>query len=76
MNLHDVVLPVVVEDCLSSLVKSPLSMCSVSWSPSSQVDPMISVHGDDSLHWHSRSDVEWSVDMEAEFFVHSLGFKL
>jgi len=48
----------------------------MSWSPSSQVDPMVSVHSNNSLHWHSRSDVEWSVDIEAKFFIHSLGFKL
>jgi len=76
VDFHNVVLPVVVEDCLSSLVESPLCMCSVSWSPSSQVDPMVSVHGDDSLHWHSRSDIEWSVDVEAEFSILSLGIKL
>jgi len=53
VDFHDVVLPIVVEDELSLLIESPLSMCSVSWSPSSQVDPMVSVHGNDSLHWHS-----------------------
>ena len=53
MDFHDVVLPIVVEDELSLLIESPLSMSFMSWSPSSQVDPMVSVHGDDSLHWHS-----------------------
>ena len=76
MDFHDVVLPVIVEDELGSFIESPLGMYFMIWSPSSQVDPVVSVHSDDSLHWHSRSDVEWSVDMEAEFFVHSLGFKL
>ena len=64
MDLHDVVAPVHVVDCLGLLVESPLGMFGMSWSPSSQVDPMVSMHGDDSLHWHSRSDVEWSIDME------------
>jgi hypothetical protein len=27
-----------------------------------------------SSHWHSRSDVEWSVHFKAEIFVHSLGY--
>ena len=76
VDFHDVVLPVVVEDELGSLIESPLSMYSMCWSPSSQVDPMVSVHGYDSLHWHSRSDIEWSVDMEAELLVESLGIKL
>jgi len=76
VNFHDVVLPVIVEDELGSLIESPLGMYSMSWSPSSQVDPVVSMHSDNSLHWHSRPDVEWSVDMEAKFFVQSLGFNL
>jgi len=73
VNLHDVVLPVHVVDGLCLLVKSPLGMFSMSWSPSSQIDPMVSVHSNDSLHWHSRSDVEWSIDMETLVLIDSLG---
>jgi hypothetical protein len=76
MDLHDMVLPVHVVNCLSLLIKSPLGMFGMSWSPSSEIDPDIWVHGYNSLHWHSRSDVEWSVDMETEFFVESLSLKL
>jgi cyanate permease len=72
VNFHNVVLPVLIENELGSLIESPLGMYSMSWSPSSMVDPLVTVHGHDSLHRHFRSDVEWSVDMEAEFFVHSL----
>ena len=43
------------------------------WSPSSEVDPVISMLDSNSLHWHSWSDVEWSIDVETELFVHSLG---
>jgi len=73
VNLHDVVLPVLVEDGLGLCIKSPLSMFSMSWSPSSQVDPVVSVHGNNSLHWHSGSDVEWSIDFESRLLIESLG---
>jgi len=76
VDFHDIVLPVLVEDGLGSFIESPLSMYSMSWSPSSQVDPMVSVHGYDSLHWHSWSNVEWSIDIESEFFILTLGFNL
>jgi hypothetical protein len=76
VDLHHVVLPVLVIDGLGSLIKSPLGMYSMSWSPSSQVDPMVSVHSDNSLHRHSRSDIEWSVDMESLFCILSLGSNL
>jgi hypothetical protein len=29
-----------------------------------------------SLHWHSRSDIEWSIDVESEFLVETLGSNL
>jgi len=51
-------------------------MFGMSLSPSSEIDPVVSMHGNNSLHWHSRSDVEWSIDMEAEFVVESLSLKL
>jgi len=76
VDFHNVVGPVHVENELGSLIESPLSMFGVSWSPSSQVVPMVSMHGNDSLHWHFGSDVEWSVDVEAEFFIESLGLKI
>jgi hypothetical protein len=74
VDLHDVVLPVHVEDSLGLLIESPLSMLGMIWSPSSEINPVVSVHCDDSLHWHSRSDVEWSVNVETEFFVESFSF--
>jgi hypothetical protein len=48
-------------------------MFGMSWSPSSQVDPVVSMHSDNSLHWHSRSEVEWSIDFETRIFIKSLG---
>jgi hypothetical protein len=53
VNFHNVVLPVLIENELGSLIESPLGMYSMSWSPSSMVNPMVSVHCHDSLHWHS-----------------------
>jgi hypothetical protein len=76
VDFHYVVLPVHIEDGLCLFVKSPLGMFSMSWGPSSQVDPMVTVHGGNSLHWHSGSHVEWSVDVEAKFLIHSLGCNL
>jgi hypothetical protein len=52
VNFHNVVLPVLVENELGFLIESPLSMYSMSWSPSSMVDPFIAVHCHNSLHWH------------------------
>jgi hypothetical protein len=74
VNFHDIVSPVHVVNSLGLLIESPLSMFGMSWSPSSQVDPMVTVFGSNSLHWHSWSHVEWSVDIESELFVHSLCF--
>jgi hypothetical protein len=75
MDFHNVVLPVHVEDKLGLLIESPLWMFGMSWSPSSEIDPVITVHCNKSLHWHSRSNIEWSVDMETELFIKSLSFK-
>jgi hypothetical protein len=34
------------------------------------------MHLSNSVEWELWNDVEWSVDMESEFFIESLGFKL
>jgi len=53
VDFHDVVLPVHVVNELGLLIESPLGMCGMSWSPSSKVDPVVTVHGYYSSHWHS-----------------------
>jgi len=53
VDFHDVVSPVHVEDSLGLLIESPLGMFGMTWSPSSEVDPVISMLGSNSLHWHS-----------------------
>jgi len=42
-------------------------------SPSLQPNVVGSVALNDSLEWKSGSDVEWSIDVESEFIIHSLG---
>jgi len=64
-----------VQDSLGGLIKLPLLSCS-SLDPSSEINISVSVHLSNSLHWKSRSDVEWSVDVESELFVNSLGLFL
>jgi hypothetical protein len=44
--------------------------------PSVKVDPSSTVASHDSLHWHHWSEVEWSIDMETEFFIESFSFIL
>jgi len=63
--------PVVVLECLGDFIEVPLLGSDI-LSPSLQPNIVGSVAFSDSLHWHSRSDVEWSVDVEAEFLVESL----
>ena len=45
-------------------------------SPSSEINISVSMHLSNSVHWKSRSDVEWSVDVESEFLTKSLGLNL
>jgi len=44
--------------------------------PSVEMHPSTTVASDESLHWHVRSDIEWSVDVETEFFIESFSFTL
>ena len=53
MDFHYVVSPVNVENELGLLIESPLRVLGMVWSPSSEIDPVVSVHCDKSLHWHS-----------------------
>jgi len=64
-------LPVVVLDCLGDIIEVPLLSSNV-LSPSLQGNIVSTDALDNSLHWHSGSNVEWSVDMETEVFVNSL----
>jgi hypothetical protein len=40
-------------------------------------DHVVGIYGfNNSLHWHSWSEVEWSVDLESVFFIKSLSILL
>jgi hypothetical protein len=65
-------LPVVVLDGLGDLIEIPL-LCFHIVSPSLQGNIVGTDTLNNSLHWQSRSNVEWSVDMETEVVVDSLG---
>jgi len=68
-------LPVVVLDSLRDFIEVPLLGSDI-LSPSLEPNVVSSVAFSNSLHWHSGSDIEWSVDMETEFLVESLGSNL
>ena len=53
MDFHNVVLPVIVSNGLGSFIKYPLSMSGMTLDPSSEIDPGITMHGNNSSHWHS-----------------------
>jgi hypothetical protein len=63
---------VVILNCLRDIIEVPLLGSGV-LSPSLQGNIVGTNALDDSLHWQSRSNVEWSVDMETEVVVDSLG---
>jgi len=71
VSLDSMSLPLLISDCLSLLIEPEDLVVSVLL-PSVEVDPSSTVALHDSLHWHVRSQVEGSVDMETEFFVQSL----
>jgi hypothetical protein len=68
-------LPVVVLDSLRDFVEVPLLSSSV-LSPSLQPDIVGTMTFNHSLHWKPRSDIEWSIDVETEFFIQTLCFCL
>jgi len=59
-----------VQESLAGSIELPLLSCSI-LDPSSEVHISVSVHFHNSSEWKSGSDVEWSVDMESEFFTES-----
>jgi hypothetical protein len=63
---------VVVFDCLRDFIEVPLLRSNI-LSPSLEPDIVGTMTLSNSFHWHSRSDVEWSVDVETKLFVESFG---
>ena len=72
MNFHDIVLPLVRSDDLWTIIEEEL-LCSNILSVSLKPDVVGSVTLSNSVHWHSGDKVEWSHDVESEFFAESLG---
>jgi len=70
-----VCLPVVVLQSLGNWVEEPLLSLSI-LDESSDLNVVSSHAFSNSLHWHSRSDVEWSVSMESEVLINTLIFIL
>jgi hypothetical protein len=66
-------LPEIVLDGLGNTIEVPLLTHCV-LSPSSKVDIVSTNALSNSFHWKSRSEVEWSVDMESPVFVKTLGW--
>jgi hypothetical protein len=50
-------------------------LCSIV-SPSLEPHVSVTVHLSNSIEWKLGDKIEWSVDMESEFFVESLGLNL
>jgi hypothetical protein len=70
--VHDVALPFLRSDDLSDWIEEPLLvLLMLTTSPFLQPDVRSSLAFSNSLHWKSRSDVEWSVDIESEIFPES-----
>jgi hypothetical protein len=70
-----VTLPVVVLDCLGHTIEVPLLLSDV-LSPFLQPNVVGSMAFSNSTEWKSRSDVEWSIDMETKLIAHSLVLNL
>jgi len=68
-------LPLFISDSLGLLIEPEKLILSV-LDPSVEMNPSSTVTSHDSSHWHVRSNVEWSVDVETELFIESLSFNL
>ena len=52
VDLDNIVLPVIVMDCLGLLVEEELLLSSLALAPSVQSSPGCAVNFQDSFHWH------------------------
>ena len=75
MDVKAVVLPVVVSDGLGLLVEPELLLSNIV-SPSLEDHVCSTKHLSDSIEWKLRHEIEWSVDVETEFLIQSLGLSL
>jgi hypothetical protein len=75
LDVPTVVLPVVVSDSLGDFVEPEL-LLSLIVSPSLEDHVGSAKHFSNSVEWEFRNKVEWSVDVETEVIIHSLGLCL
>jgi hypothetical protein len=72
LDINAIVLPVVVSDGLGHFIEEELLLSSIV-SPSLEDHVGSSKHLSNSVEWKFRDKIEWSVDVETEFFIQSLG---
>jgi hypothetical protein len=75
LNVKAVVLPLVVSDGLCDLIEPELLSFSIV-SPSLEPHVSITMHLSNSIEWKFRDKIEWSIDVETEFFIQSLSLNL
>jgi hypothetical protein len=77
LDFQSIVLPwsIVVSNSLGLLIEPPLLLLDIV-SPSLEPHVSVTVHLSNSVEWKLRDKIEWSIDVEAEFFIESLGLKL
>jgi hypothetical protein len=75
LDVEAIVCPVFVPDGLGDLVEPEL-LLSLVVSPSLEDHVGSSEHLSNSVKWKLRDKIEWSVDVETEFLVQTLGFCL
>jgi hypothetical protein len=75
LDIKAIVLPVVIPDGLGDLIEPELLSFSIV-SPSLEPHVSISMHLSNSVEWKFRDKIEWSVNVETEFFVQSLCLSL
>jgi hypothetical protein len=77
LDFQGIALPwsIVVSNSLGLLIEPPLLLCNIV-SPSLEPHVSVTVHLSNSVEWELGDKIEWSVDVESEFFIESLGLKL
>jgi hypothetical protein len=77
LDFQSIVSPwsIIVSDGLGLFIEEPLLLSSTI-SPSLEPYVSVTVHFSNSVEWKLRDEIEWSVDVEAKFFIESLSLKL
>jgi hypothetical protein len=75
LDVHGYVFPVLRLDGLADIVEEEC-LCNSSSDISLEPEVVVASGFDNSLHWESGSNVEWSVDMETEILIKSFSSNL